>query len=60
VVSPTQAPVSSMTVVPFTVTLVGLMSPTASFATSAYGTLRTLPRGDMGGSLPTLISTQSA
>ena len=52
---PTHLPLSSMIIVPFIVTEVGWMSPMASPATIAYGTLCTATRGVISGSLPTVM-----
>src|SRR5579871_3313124 len=54
---PTQLPFPSMTSVPRTVTDVGWMSPVASFAASAYGTLVAACRGESSGSDPTVTPT---
>jgi len=43
-----------MTVVPLTVTLVGVMSPTALFAIKAYGTLTSTCRGVISASVSTV------
>src|SRR5581483_5844302 len=54
VLGPTQFPLPSMTVAPFTTTEVGWMVPTASPATSAYGVSLIVWRGTSSGSAPTL------
>ena len=48
-----------MTSTPFTVTLVGVISPTAFPATSAYGTLEIACRGVISGSVPTVTPRYS-
>src|SRR5262245_47660563 len=50
---PVHVPVESITVTPFTTTLVGVMSPTALLAMSAYGTLTSDCRGVISASDPT-------
>ena len=52
VVGPTQLPSASTTVVPFTVMLLGVMSPVTLLAIRAYGTLTRDWRGDISESVP--------